>query len=575
VLNKPTITQDPQDIALLVNRGGKIFANVVGSAPLTYEFFRNGKSLGEDRRNFLYIDKTASQAQHGGTYSYKVTNAIGEITSKTFTVEIVEAVTITEHPLTQGILSGASGSLRVEVSGTGNITYQWNKYNTKTRKYEEITGATEATYAIGSMTASDEGQYQCNVTNGASSVSSKLAVVTMYIAPTFRTQPRGGTVTEYGKLKLTSLANGDPTPLYQWQKLNEDSKEWEDLPKYKRSELYFTKIQPTDSGTYRVQATNAGGTATSDEVEVEVNYKPVLTQDLEHVTVNEGESVTLEVDAIAQDSQGTGISYQWYSNKRPVTSGSGVIGFATSKITIPSVDKSHFGIWYVVLSNSIGKTQSRAIKLSVVEKPYTSSTLEDKDLTEGGKLVLAVTVRGSKPLTYQWYKDGKAINGATLNKLYLSSVSTSDAGTYTFEAQNPAGTLELESIVTVTAAAQAPGLAPASDSPTDDSDGDGLSNLLEEALGSDPANPDSAYSPVIDLVEDGSGQQFISFHYTESKSVNGVTTYVEVSTDLKNWEPLDLNSVSTTQIDRQNLTETTLYLPNTSEQRFFRIRVEK
>lgn len=573
VLNKPTITEEIQDTALLVNQGGKIYAKVTGSAPLTYEWFKDGKSLGTDRRNYYYFTKTANQAEHGGEYYYKVTNAIGEIQSQPFNVEIVEAITITEHPVSQGILYGQSGSLYVQVTGTGNINYQWKKYDLKTQKYVDITGANESTYTIGNMTANDEGKYQCTVTNGPSTVSSELAVLTMYIAPTFRTQPRGGTVTEYGKLKLTSMANGDPTPTYQWQKFNTVTEGWEDLMKYKSDELYFTKILRMDTGTYRVVATNPGGSASSNEVEVDVNYKPVITKDLDHITANEGETITLNIEGIAQDTKGTGIFYQWYFNKKPVSSGNGVIGSATSELSISSVDKSHYGTWYVVLSNSIGTTQSRAIKLTVIEAPYSTSTLPDKQLSEGDKLLLSVTVQGSKPLTYQWYKDGKAISGADRNKLYLSSVSTSDSGTYTFKAENSAGTLELDSNVTVTASATTPTRSFVSDSPIEDSDGDGLINLLEEALGSDPGNPDSAYSPQIDVVEDGSGQQYLSFHYTENKSATGITTIVESSTDLLSWEPIDLNTVSSTQIDRGNLTETTLYIQASTEARFFRIRV--
>src|SRR4051812_27967658 len=52
---------------------------------------------------------------------------------------------------------------------------------------------------------------------------------------------------------------------------------------------------------------------------------------------------------------------------------------------------------------------------------------------------LTVTASGTAPFTYQWYKNGSAISGATSSAYSLSSVATADAGTYQAKVANSAG----------------------------------------------------------------------------------------------------------------------------------------
>ena len=49
-------------------------------------------------------------------------------------------------------------------------------------------------------------------------------------------------------------------------------------------------------------------------------------------------------------------------------------------------------------------------------------------------------------MTYQWFKDGKAVEGATQTKLTFSAVAADDIGSYHFEATNIAGTTTSDTI---------------------------------------------------------------------------------------------------------------------------------
>ena len=137
VLEKPAFVEQPKDVAFLTGKTGNLYADVIGSKPLSFEWFKNGVPWATTTSNKLTLRKMKA-ADHGGTYSVKVTNDIGEVTSEDFTVSVVEPVRIDANPTDTGVVSGQSGSLNVTASGGGVLTYQWMKYDAKTRKWTDV-----------------------------------------------------------------------------------------------------------------------------------------------------------------------------------------------------------------------------------------------------------------------------------------------------------------------------------------------------------------------------------------------------------------------------------------------------
>jgi hypothetical protein len=77
--------------------------------------------------------------------------------------------------------------------------------------------------------------------------------------------------------------------------------------------------------------------------------------------------------------------------------------------------------------------------------------------TIGQTVTFSVTADGTFPFTYQWYKDGSDITGATGGTYSISSVQLTDAGTYSVVVTNSAGFATSDgAILTVSSAAVAP-----------------------------------------------------------------------------------------------------------------------
>ncbi len=109
---------------------------------------------------------------------------------------------------------------------------------------------------------------------------------------------------------------------------------------------------------------------------------------------------------------------------------------------------------------------------------------------EGDPVELSVAAAGSG-LAYQWTKDGVALSGtASQNEvLRFDSVTPTDAGRYAVEVSNNNGTVTSDTVLIeirpAGSLAHWEAVHGVSD-PSADPDGDGLTNLTEYAIGSDP-----------------------------------------------------------------------------------------
>ena len=213
---------------------------------------------------------------------------------------------------------------------------------------------------------------------------------------------------------------------------------------------------------------------------------------------------------------------------------------------------------YAKIKNDVGTTQSTKSKLNVLLKPFASKPLKNLDLAEGKNATFSGSIKGGKPMNfYQWFKNDVEISGQTKNKLSMQGISIGDAGVYKLVATNPAGTLELEATLAVTAASTI--VAPVASEMAEESP----ARILSQALGANPTTGQT-YQTIIDTVNDGSGNTFIGFSYTENKDAKDIRYIPESSTDLKTWTPIDLTQAQVNRLDRGNFTEVTVYIPTTN-----------
>jgi hypothetical protein len=141
-----------------------------------------------------------------------------------------------------------------------------------------------------------------------------------------------------------------------------------------------------------------------------------------------GDTVSFTVSPIG--GLGT-LSYQWYNNaKAPIP------GANAPTLTLTNVGPGDAGEYYCVVEDEIGGSNGSVTTASAyltVSNPLTiTQQPSNLSATEGdaGFLTVAATGGLTGVYTYQWYKDGTPIAGATTQTLVFPGLTLGDAGTY-------------------------------------------------------------------------------------------------------------------------------------------------
>lgn len=135
-------------------------------------------------------------------------------------------------------------------------------------------------------------------------------------------------------------------------------------------------------------------------------------------TINAGTSTTFTVSAFST----TGLSYQWLKD------GSVIPGATASSYTVNSAQLADEGDYSVRVTSGAGTITSRPAPLLTLAEPRFFTQPVSGGYNIGSPLVLSVGAVGQGALTYQWYRNGEAIIGATSSTLTIGNPSASDAG---------------------------------------------------------------------------------------------------------------------------------------------------
>ncbi|HEX5218055.1 MAG TPA: immunoglobulin domain-containing protein [Verrucomicrobiae bacterium] len=169
---------------------------------------------------------------------------------------------------------------------------------------------------------------------------------------------------------------------------------------------------------------------------------PIISMQPTNTTSAENVSVTFYASAYGAGTVG----YQWYlsDGASPL---SPLPGQTSSNLTFTTSQAQSGNYYQLVVTNNYGAVTSSVAQLTVVGGP--PSILVDIPASQfiyaGRPLVLAVTVGGTAPFTFQWQKNGAnlsnggRISGATSNVLVITYAGADDTGNYQLLVSNGQG----------------------------------------------------------------------------------------------------------------------------------------
>ena len=416
----PSITSQPVSQTVVLGGAFTVDVSVTGAAPLSYQWLKNGTPISGATSSSYSISSVL--ATNAGSYTVRVSNAAGSVTSSAAVLTVIGLPSISTQPLSQTVAIGSSVSFSVTATGDGTLSYQWLRNGT------QISGATSSSYSISSVQGTNAGSYTVRVSNAAGSVTSAAAVLTVIGLPSITGQPLSRTVNTGSTVTFTVTATtSNGTLSYQWLK------DGVEIVGATLSSYSISSVQGTNAGSYTVRVSNIAGSVTSSAATLTVISPPTISTQPLSQTVNIGSAVTFSVTATT--GNGT-LSYRWFKN------GTQISGATSSSYSINSVQATSAGSFTVRVSNAAGNVTSSAAVLTVISLPTISTQPLSQTVAAGSAVTFSVTATtGNGTLSYQWLKNGTQVSGAISSSYSVSSVQETDAGSYAVRVSNAAGSV--------------------------------------------------------------------------------------------------------------------------------------
>jgi len=261
----PSIVTQPTNKSVTAGQPATFSVTATGTAPLAYQWKRNGGDI-SGANSASYTIPATTALDNGAQFTATVSNSVSSATSNTATLTVGVPPTISTQPASQTVAVGQTAKFSVTASGTGTLTYQWNKNG------GAIGGANAASYTTPPAIASDNGaSFTVTVTGASGSVTSNAATLTVNGPPSIISQPASKTVIA-GQTATFSVTAAGSAPLnYQWN-------------------MNGNAINGANSSSYTTPATTTGNSGAQFTVTVS-NPAGAITSNAATLTVNAATSV--------------------------------------------------------------------------------------------------------------------------------------------------------------------------------------------------------------------------------------------------------------------------------------------
>lgn len=176
----PDILSQPQSQAVDAGATAAFSVGATGSATLYYQWQFNGVNIpGATASGWTVTD---AQAGSAGNYSVIVRSPTGSIVSSNATLTVYSPPAITNQPVSQACLQGATVTFSV-LAGPPPLAYQWLKNGSPVFNSVNASGLTTATLTLTNVTAADDASYSVQVNNGYGAVASSPATLNVLTIP--------------------------------------------------------------------------------------------------------------------------------------------------------------------------------------------------------------------------------------------------------------------------------------------------------------------------------------------------------------------------------------------------------
>ncbi|MFN8367968.1 MAG: hypothetical protein U0Y96_12110, partial [Candidatus Kapaibacterium sp.] len=401
---------------------------------LTYQWLLNGNTVTGATNISYAVPSTLSV----GTHNYKVIvvtpSGCRDTSDSPVTITVINQPIITQNinpePTRKDstyFVGTAQPTLNSTLTGAGGFTpaYQWYNATSGT----PISGATNATYNVGSLSVGNYKYYVTATIGGLTVRPNDTLRINVLQAPTIsqniNPEPTRKDTTYFvgsaqPTLNSTLSGNNGITPTYQWYNATTGT------PIAGATNATYN-VGNLSVGNYKYYITATFGSLTirpNDTLTVNVTIQPTVSVNATSTSYCEG-STTPTLTAIVTGNNGLPVTYQWRRD------GVNLTGATNQTYTLPATLTAGTYQYSVSITTGGVTVASTPTTITVYPKPDVTITPNSASFCEGTTgttLNSSVTPTGS--YTYHWTQNGTAITGATTATYQVPS--TTAAGTYNY-----------------------------------------------------------------------------------------------------------------------------------------------
>lgn len=186
----PIISIQPASQTVSAGATGTFSVTASGGAPLGYQWEKNGTAI-TGATSASYMTPPTVAGDNGASFTVIVSNSAGQVTSNAATLTVNGAgqgtvPTFSSQPQSQTVAEGSTGTFSALASGSGLLTYQWEKNGVP------IAGATSITYTTPAAIVADSGESLTLVVTGSGGqATSNPAILTVTPLRSGNADPEG------------------------------------------------------------------------------------------------------------------------------------------------------------------------------------------------------------------------------------------------------------------------------------------------------------------------------------------------------------------------------------------------
>lgn len=334
--------------------------------------------------------------------------------------------TIVQQPASTNVYATQTALFTVLVSGVAPITYQWKTNGVNA-------GTNGPTLVVGPCPVAWNGMsVVCYISNSDGNTTSSTATLGVLPDPVITGQPANVTVGVGSTASFTVTATGQSGLSYQW------SKNGSSIAGATHSNYTTPPTVAGDNNSqFSAMVTNNAGSLQSANATLTVTNiisppDPVITAQPQSTNIYNNQAALFSLTAAGV----TALAYQWRTNGVNAGTNGPVIALNPCPIIWSGMAVA------CVVSDLAGSVTSSIASLTISADPVITVQPQNVTVNTNNVATFSVTATGQTPRTFQWYRNGSTIGGATSSSYTTPLLTIANNGdTYFVDVTDTADTL--------------------------------------------------------------------------------------------------------------------------------------